>query len=182
MNIDQLGREILTKEKQLDIQNGERRNLDAKIEEMKQKIEERDENIGKKEKQIYHLKKKTQELEKFKFVLDYKIKELRKMIAPRQTEIGNLRRETKDMDAKFIGKVKEEEGWDSEMNLANPYSKAVFIVLWLYSIEPPFYYFFNEASRNKDQEQLPNFGPFAAALIFATYSEFNREDKIEMGL
>lgn len=68
---------------------------------MKQKIEERDEQIGKKEKQIYILKKKTQELEKFKFVLDYKIKELRKMIAPRQTEITALRKETREMDAKL---------------------------------------------------------------------------------
>jgi cilia- and flagella-associated protein 57 len=47
------------------------------------------------------LKKKTQELEKFKFVLDYKIKELRKMIAPRQTEITALRKETREMDAKL---------------------------------------------------------------------------------
>jgi hypothetical protein len=30
------------------------------------------------------LKKKTQELEKFKYVLDYKIKELKKDIAPRE--------------------------------------------------------------------------------------------------
>jgi len=30
------------------------------------------------------LKKKTQELEKFKFVLDYKIKDLKKDIAPRE--------------------------------------------------------------------------------------------------
>jgi hypothetical protein len=39
--------------------------------------------IGEREKRIYNLKKKTQELEKFKFVLDYKIKELRKDIAPK---------------------------------------------------------------------------------------------------
>ena len=35
---------------------------------------ERDETIQEKEKRIYDLKKKNQELEKFKFVLDYKIK------------------------------------------------------------------------------------------------------------
>ena len=39
------------------------------------------------EKRIYDLKKKNQELEKFKFVLDYKIKELKKQIEPRETEI-----------------------------------------------------------------------------------------------
>jgi hypothetical protein len=33
---------------------------------------------------INELKKKTQELEKFKFVLDYKIKELKRDIGPRE--------------------------------------------------------------------------------------------------
>jgi hypothetical protein len=33
------------------------------------------------------LKKKNQELEKFKFVLDYKIKELKKQIEPREQDI-----------------------------------------------------------------------------------------------
>lgn len=54
--------------------------------------------IGEKEKKIYSLKKKTQELEKFKFVLDYKIKELKRDIAPRGMEITRLKKETNDMD------------------------------------------------------------------------------------
>mmetsp|Transcript_26936 Transcript_26936/g.41053 ORF Transcript_26936/g.41053 Transcript_26936/m.41053 type:complete len:247 (+) Transcript_26936:277-1017(+) len=54
--------------------------------------------IGDKEKKIYTLKKKTQELEKFKFVLDYKIKELKRDIAPRGMEITRLKKETNDMD------------------------------------------------------------------------------------
>ena len=33
------------------------------------------------------MKKKNQELEKFKFVLDYKIKELKKQIEPRENDI-----------------------------------------------------------------------------------------------
>ena len=45
-------------------------------------IKSRDETIGEKEKRIYELKKKNQELEKFKFVLDYKIKELKKQVPP----------------------------------------------------------------------------------------------------
>lgn len=44
------------------------------------------------------MKKKTQELEKFKFVLDYKIKELKRDIAPREMEITRLKKETNDMD------------------------------------------------------------------------------------
>jgi len=37
------------------------------------------------------LKKKNQELEKFKFVLDYKIKELRKQIEPRENDIKAMK-------------------------------------------------------------------------------------------
>ena len=44
-----------------------------------------------KEKRIYDLKKKNQELEKFKFVLDYKIKELKRQIEPRENEIADMR-------------------------------------------------------------------------------------------
>merc|ERR1719352_1235604 len=40
-------------------------------------IKERDKTIGDKEQRIYDLRKQNQELEKFKFVLDYKIKELK---------------------------------------------------------------------------------------------------------
>jgi len=47
--------------------------------------------ISKKEKLILSLKKRTQELEKFKFVLDFKIKELNQDIAPREETIVSLR-------------------------------------------------------------------------------------------
>ena len=43
------------------------------------------------------MKKKTQELEKFKFVLDYKIKELRTDIGPRGEKIAELKEETEKM-------------------------------------------------------------------------------------
>lgn len=57
------------------------------IETHKNDIEERKKTIEDKEARIYQLKKKTQELEKFKFVLDYKIKELKRDIGPREVEI-----------------------------------------------------------------------------------------------
>ena len=50
-------------------------------------IKSKDDTIGEKERNIYVLKKKTQELDKFKFVLDYKIKELKKAIGPRESKI-----------------------------------------------------------------------------------------------
>lgn len=61
-------------------------------------ISKKDIIIGEREKKIYGLKKKTQELDKFKFVLDYKIKELKKDIAPREKEISNLKEQTLKMD------------------------------------------------------------------------------------
>lgn len=36
------------------------------------------------------MKKKNQELEKFKFVLDYKIKELKRQIEPREQDIQGM--------------------------------------------------------------------------------------------
>lgn len=54
--------------------------LEKDIAGLKREIRERDETIGDKERRIYELKKRNQELEKFKFVLDYKIKELKKQV------------------------------------------------------------------------------------------------------
>ncbi|KAJ1470583.1 hypothetical protein T484DRAFT_1847301 [Baffinella frigidus] len=72
--------------------------LEKEIAGLKKEIRERDETIGDKEKRIYDLKKKNQELEKFKFVLDYKIKELKKQIEPRELEIADMKQQIKEMD------------------------------------------------------------------------------------
>jgi hypothetical protein len=60
-----------------------------------QEIKERDSTISEKEKRIYDLKKKNQELEKFKFVLDHKIKELKKQIEPKDDEIADMNEQIK---------------------------------------------------------------------------------------
>ena len=54
-------------------------------------IEERDKTIRDKKRRIFDLQRKTQELEKFKFVLDYKIKELKRDIGPREEEITKMK-------------------------------------------------------------------------------------------
>ena len=64
----------------------------------KKEIREREETIADKEQRIYDLKKKNQELEKFKFVLDYKIRELRRQIEPRENEITEMRAQIEEMD------------------------------------------------------------------------------------
>lgn len=38
------------------------------------------------------------QLEKFKFVLDYKIKELKRQIEPRENEIAHMRNQIEEMD------------------------------------------------------------------------------------
>ena len=54
------------------------------------------------------MKIKTQELEKFKFVLDYKIKELKKDIKPCSESISSLREQTTKMqqEVKHFTRVK----------------------------------------------------------------------------
>ena len=59
----------------------------AQLAAQKNEIKERKDTINEKDARILDLKKKTQELEKFKFVLDYKIKELKRDIGPREIEI-----------------------------------------------------------------------------------------------
>merc|ERR1711907_829436 len=75
---------------------------------------ERDETIGDKEKRIYDLKKKNQELEKFKFVLDYKIKELRKQIEPKDMEINGMKETIKEMDAELERYNKTNQAFELE--------------------------------------------------------------------
>ena len=53
------------------------------IKSMENELIERDKTIKDKQKKIDTYFKQTQELEKFKFVLDYKIKELKSRIGPR---------------------------------------------------------------------------------------------------
>ena len=72
-------------------------NLKQQIISQQSELSERETTIKDKDKRIIDLKKKTQELEKFKFVLDYKIKELKRDIGPREIEIQKLQEQTNIM-------------------------------------------------------------------------------------
>ena len=48
------------------------------------------------------MKKKNQELEKFKFVLDYKIKELKKQIEPRENDIKAMKEQIQEVRCDYI--------------------------------------------------------------------------------
>jgi len=83
-------RKLATKNEKLSaLKNGIQHEL-VKIEMNKQELNDRDETLQEKREKIMSLKKKIQELEKFKFVLDYKIKELKRDIGPREVEIQVL--------------------------------------------------------------------------------------------
>ena len=53
-------------------------------------MSDRDENIQDKERKVYDLKKRNQELEKYKFVLDFRIKELKEQVEPRENHIAEM--------------------------------------------------------------------------------------------
>ncbi|EAR92035.2 WD40 domain protein (macronuclear) [Tetrahymena thermophila SB210] len=65
-------------------------------------IDEREKTIRDKGRRIYELKKKTQELEKFKFVLDYKIKELKRDIGPKEEEIAKMKEQIANMNSEIL--------------------------------------------------------------------------------
>jgi len=63
-----------------------------------------------------------------------------------------------------------------------PTSKACFLVLFLYSIEPPLYFYLNDAIRTMNKALLPMLGPFASAIYLVLRgAEENRGDKMETG-
>ena len=100
-DIKQLNRLIMDRSTQLDKQNDNIKELNSECLDKKAEIDRKDEIIHQREKNILNLKKKTQELEKFKFVLDEKIRDLRKDIAPKELEIKSLRKRTRSMDKKL---------------------------------------------------------------------------------
>ncbi|CAL7949933.1 unnamed protein product [Xylocopa violacea] len=76
--------------------------LEKDKEDLKKEIEERDVTIQDRERQIYDLKRSNQELEKFKFVLNYKITELKNQIEPRDEEIKELKEKIRDMETELV--------------------------------------------------------------------------------
>merc|ERR1719440_425061 len=102
---EDLKRQMQKKDEELRMQQDEARKkqdmVDKLIKERElnlKEIKERDKMIGDKEQRIYDLKKQNQELEKFKFVLDYKIKELKAQIDPKNDSISQMKKKIQEMD------------------------------------------------------------------------------------
>merc|ERR1719399_2684 len=102
---EDLKRQMQKKDEELRMQQDEARKkqemVDRLIREREanlKEIKERDKMIGDREQRIYDLKKQNQELEKFKFVLDYKIKELKAQIDPKNDDIAKMKKTIQQMD------------------------------------------------------------------------------------
>ena len=72
--------------------------LEGRIAQQRSSMREKDRLIGHSERAISELKKDNGELEKFKFVLDHQIKQLKRQIEPREAEIGQLRSDMTGID------------------------------------------------------------------------------------
>ncbi|CAK0790838.1 unnamed protein product, partial [Prorocentrum cordatum] len=103
---EELKRQMQKKEEELRHHMEEARKKQEAIDKLKKsgkenlnEIRERDKMIEHKEEKIYELKKQNQDLEKFKFVLDYKIKELKAQIDPKNDSIAEMKRQIQAMDA-----------------------------------------------------------------------------------
>ncbi|KAK6624804.1 hypothetical protein RUM44_011668 [Polyplax serrata] len=75
--------------------------LEKDITDLKTEIVERDSALKEKDEKIILLKKRIQEMEKYKFVLDYKIKELNNQIDPKDREIRERKEEILDMETEL---------------------------------------------------------------------------------
>ena len=65
----------------------------------------------------------------------------------------------------------------------DPYNKKVQLILYVYSIEPPFYNDVSSACRTLDTTKIKSLGPFARAifgvLYWGNWSEPKREDALK---
>lgn len=73
-------------------------------------------------------------------------------------------------------------GGGGETDLFNPMSCAVAFLAYIYTIEPPFYYYVNRACVLKDRSLLKQLGPYATAIYFMLQTaESERKDTIRGG-
>ncbi|KAK0157898.1 hypothetical protein PV328_011585 [Microctonus aethiopoides] len=100
--IDDIKRQIVQlknecKQYQKIIQQFENNVLDLKNE-----VSERDTTIQEKEKYINNIQRNNQDLEKHKFVLNYKIRELKNQIEPRDSEIKDLKKKIQYIEMELV--------------------------------------------------------------------------------
>ncbi|KAF4660400.1 hypothetical protein FOZ61_004037, partial [Perkinsus olseni] len=88
-------------------------------------MEEREKTIEDKERRINDLRKQNQELEKFKFVLDYKIRELKGEIDPKSAEIAKMKTQITFMDAEIEECMRRNKTLSLEVSEMNMKQRAL---------------------------------------------------------
>ena len=98
-----------------------------------------------------------------------------------QLHCENVREKMKDKNEQFIDQINDsyrevfelimesigvEDVFSSltQEILQDPNSKEMNLMLYLHSIEPPFYAYLNDATQSMDQSKVSNLGPFAAVM------------------
>ena len=82
---------------------------------LRKDVHEREESIADKERRMTELKAKNKELEKFKFVLDYKLRELAREIEPRDEQIMQMRETIRELDEELQRDYKTSVGMEQEL-------------------------------------------------------------------
>lgn len=90
--------EVVKKIEEIKRLQGVIKGLERDVAALHREIRDRDDTIQDKDRHIYELKKKNQELEKFKFVLDYKIQELKDEMEPKEREMQGLQAQARELD------------------------------------------------------------------------------------
>ncbi|KAG9396578.1 WD domain, G-beta repeat [Carpediemonas membranifera] len=82
---------------------------------LQDELRERDAMIGEKERRIFELKRQNKELDKFKYVLDYKIREMRQELEPRDMLISDMRDQIAAMDTELEDDHREKQRMERHM-------------------------------------------------------------------
>ncbi|EER04187.1 tropomyosin, putative [Perkinsus marinus ATCC 50983] len=82
-------------------------------------MQEREKTIEDEERRMDELKRQNQELEKFRFVLDYKMKELKNEVDPKSAEIATMRAQINLMDNEIEGCMRRNKTLSLEVSELN---------------------------------------------------------------
>jgi chromosome segregation ATPase len=82
------------------------------------------------------LRKKNQELEKFKFVLDYKITELKRQMKPRKEQMDQLDEQIAQMQAELNGYMKQSVHLNLQVRELNLKLDGIIFIHSLSTLDP----------------------------------------------
>ncbi|KAF4674972.1 WD repeat domain 65 [Perkinsus chesapeaki] len=108
----------------------EEKKIEALVKEQEanaKEMEEREKTIEDKDRRMSELRKQNQELEKFKFVLDYKIRELKEQVDPKADEIAKMKVQTHSMDAEIEECMRRNKNLSLEVSEMNMKQKALLL-------------------------------------------------------